>query len=129
MAYPSYYQPYQNPYFPQYQPVQQVVPQTAQQTNVVEVGSESEASAYLVAAGSSVLLWNKKDKRFYYKSRDMSGSPLPMLTMSYSEDNAPQKQATESEYVSRDEFQALADKVTRLEQKPVRKAKVSDDDT
>lgn len=113
MAYPTYYQPYQNPYYPQYQPMQQVMPQTAQQTNVVEVGSESEASAYLVAAGSSVLLWNKKDKRFYFKSRDMSGSPLPMQTMSYNDDCGQ----TQTEYISRDEFQALADKVNRLEQK------------
>lgn len=113
MAYPSYYQPYQNPYYPQCQPMQQVMPQATQQTNVVEVSSESEASAYLVAAGSSVLLWNKKDKRFYFKSRDMSGSPLPMQTMSYNEDCGQ----TQTEYISRDEFQALADKVNRLEQK------------
>lgn len=113
MAYPSYYQPYQNPYYPQYQPMQQVMPQATQQTNVVEVGSESEASAYLVAAGSSVLLWNKKDKRFYFKSRDMSGSPLPMQTMSYSEDCGQ----AQTEYISRDEFQALADKVNRLEKR------------
>ena len=117
MAYNPYM--YGNPYYQQmqFQPIQQMpqqMPQQTTQTNVVEVSSESEASAYLVAAGGSVLLWNKPDKKFYFKSRDMSGSPYPMQVMSYTEDGG-QTKPPESAYVSRDEFNQLVAKINQLE--------------
>lgn len=115
MAFNPYYG---NPYYQpmQYQPMQQMqqMPQQTTQTNVVEVSSESEASAYLVAAGGSVLLWNKPDKKFYFKSRDMSGSPYPMQIMSYTEDGG-QPKPQENDYTS--QLNQLTTKISQLEEK------------
>lgn len=141
MAYNPYM--YGNPYYPQmqFQPMmnqpntamtqpaqQQNMAQPTQQINVVEVGSENEATGYLVAAGASVLLWWRAGHKFFWKSRDMNGSPYPMKTMSYTDDDEPTDPQVTPEYITRDEFDGLVQKVNKLEQKPARRAKEAEPD-
>ena len=141
MAYNPYM--YGNPYYPQmqFQPMmnqpntamaqpaqQQNMAQPTQQINVVEVGSENEATGYLVAAGASVLLWWRAGHKFFWKSRDMNGSPYPMKTMSYTDDDEPTAPQATPEYITRDEFNGLVQKVNKLEQKPARRAKEAEPD-
>lgn len=141
MAYNPYM--YGNPYYPQmqFQPMmnqpntamaqpaqQQNMAQPTQQINVVEVGSENEATGYLVAAGASVLLWWRAGHKFFWKSCDANGSPYPMKTMSYTDDDEPTAPQVTPEYITRDEFDGLVQKVNKLEQKPTRKAKEAEPD-
>lgn len=132
MAYNPYM--YGNPYYPQmqFQPMMNqpntAMAQPTQQINVVEVGSENEATGYLVAAGASVLLWWRAGHKFFWKSRDMNGSPYPMKTMSYTDDDEPAAPQVAPEYITRDEFDGLVQKVNKLEQKPTRKAKEAEPD-
>lgn len=143
MAYNPYM--YDNPYYPQtqmqFQPMmnqtntmmaqpaqQQNMAQPTQPINVVEVGSENEATGYLVAAGASVLLWWRAGHKFFWKSRDMNGSPYPMKTMSYTDDDEPAAPQVTPEYITRDEFDRIVQKVNKLEQKPTRRAKEAEPD-
>lgn len=98
----AYYNPYQNQYYTQqlaqtYTPVQ--VPQTnvapVQQNNngLIWVQGETGAKSYLVAPNSTVLLMDSENQRFYLKSSDASGMPLPLRIFEYTEktQNAPNK--------------------------------------
>lgn len=102
------------------------------QIGVVEVSGENEAAGYLVASGASVLLWWKEGRKFFLKSRDVNGSPLPMKTMTYTEDNTSDNTSAASqpltEYITRTEFNVLAERITELEQAPQRIAKEAKSD-
>lgn len=96
-AYNNYYPvTYQNPYSayqpqqvqPQYQ--QQVVQQPVQQqqtnnTGVNWVQGEAGARSWLVAPNTTVLLMDSEGDRFYLKSTDASGMPLPLRIFDYVE--------------------------------------------
>lgn len=87
MAYPYYptYQPYQyfQPY--QYQMAQQPVPQQTQpaqqtspavnQSSIIWISGESEASMYPIAPNNAVALWAKDGKTIYLKQADATGKP------------------------------------------------------
>lgn len=88
------------------------------QIGVVEVSGENEAAGYLVASGASVLLWWKEGRKFFLKSRDVNGSPLPMKTMTYTEDDTSAASQPLTEYITRTEFNGLAERITELEQAP-----------
>ena len=129
------YQPYQ-PYYGQanYQPIN-YQPQPQQQSNnssITWVQGETGAKSYLVGAGQSALLMDSEQSRFYIKSTDASGMPLPLRVFEYSEvttqnDTAAPKTAA-PEYVSRSEFDAFKENVSKiLNQKPSNTKKVSED--
>ncbi len=147
MAYPytpyptSYYQPYQPPMPDQLaqlrqnqmqQPMTQPMMQTpAQPMQPQQAGSginwcqgESGAKSYIVAAGNTVLLMDSEGSSFYLKSTDASGMPLPLRIFDYVERTAAPRtaavspQAPQTQYVTLEEFNALAERLEALENKP-----------
>lgn len=129
------YQPYQ-PYYGQanYQPIN-YQPQPQQQGNnssITWVQGETGAKSYLVGAGQSALLMDSEQSRFYIKSTDASGMPLPLRVFEYSEvttrNEAAEPKTVAPEYVSRSEFDAFKENVSKiLNQKPSNTKKVSED--
>lgn len=136
MAYP-YYTPYQNQYYTQMQaPVQ--VPQPQPQNNqnsLIWVQGEAGAKSYLVAPNTTVLLMDSEAQRFYLKSSDASGMPLPLRIFEYAEktpngpSNAPQIQTIDySSFATKAEFDAFKAEIEGIVKqktvKPVKEAKV-----
>ena len=78
MSIPFYPATYQNPYMQQYQPQQQ-------SGGLIWVQGESGAKSYPVSAGQSVLLMDSESNRFFIKSADVSGMPLPLRIFDYTE--------------------------------------------
>ncbi len=115
-------QPMMQPMQPQAQPVQ---PQQQQPDSgsIIWVQGEAGAKAYLVAPGNTVQLWDSENQVIYLKSADMSGMPS-MRVLDYVERTAAPKtapvgpQAPQVQYVTMEEFNALADRLTALENKP-----------
>lgn len=106
---------------PQQQPQQQ-----PPQSGLIWVQGEAGAKSYMVANGNSVLLMDSESQTFYLKSADASGMPS-MRIFDYQE-RAQQKPAPVTaqavpEYVTRDEFNALAAKIETMTAKPARKGK------
>lgn len=127
MPYPYY----GNGYYPQpmqdnltqlrQQPMMQ---QQAQQSNgVIWVQGEEGAKAYMVAPGNSVMMLDSEGSRFYIKSTDQSGMPLPLRVFDFKERATAQQatqaafQTAEVEYVTRKEFDALAARVGEMQSK------------
>ena len=98
------------------QPVQQV-PTPAQQTNngLVWVQGEAGAKSFLVAPGCTVMLMDSEGERFYLKSADASGMPLPLRVFEYKERTETAQQTAggsvaafddlDNKFVTRDEFE------------------------
>lgn len=97
----AYYNGFQTAYQPMYQPYNQsFIPnqtqtpsQQVQQSSIIWVSGETGAKSYLVAPNSTVLLMDSENQRFYLKSSDASGMPLPLRIFEYTEkaQNAPNK--------------------------------------
>lgn len=127
MNYP-YYQPYQIGY---QQPVpdqlamlrqnqyQQQMQQPVQQPQqpIIWVQGEAGAKSYLTAPGSTVMLMDSEGSTFYLKSTDNSGMPMPLRIFDFRERTETQKPTSTPlevpgvEYVTRQEFEALAARV------------------
>ena len=91
---PTYYDQMNTPGFNQQPIVQQVqqMPTPAPQTNngLVWVQGEVAAKSYPVAPNCTVMLMDSEGERFYLKSADASGMPLPLRVFEYTErNNAP----------------------------------------
>ena len=114
----TYYDQMNTPSFnqqPMVQPVQQV-PTPAQQTNngLVWVQGEAGAKSFLVAPGCTVMLMDSEGERFYLKSADASGMPLPLRVFEYKERTETAQQTAggsvaafdnlDDKFVTRDEF-------------------------
>ena len=96
-AYNNYYPvSYQNPYYQQFpqqmQQQMQMQPQQAQQSvqqqsngGVNWVQGEAGARSWLVAPNTTVLLMDSEADRFYLKTTDASGMPLPLRIFDYAE--------------------------------------------
>ena len=116
-TYNSYYPAtYQNPImqYPQ-QYSQQSVPQQmysqapmmqpASSAGIIWVSGEIGARAYpSPAPGQSVLLMDSEDKRFYIRSTDASGMPMPLRTFSYSEEVPAQHSYDAQSHVDTSQF-------------------------
>lgn len=123
MAYPYFPATYQ-PVYPQtaFQPQtgvntqpMQNAPQTANNSLVWVQGVEG-AKAHVTAPGVPALLMDSECERFYIKTTDASGMPLPLRVFEYKEvTNANTSKALE--YVTQDEFNALKKSVEALEGK------------
>lgn len=93
---------------------------------ILWVQGEAGAKSYLVGPGQSVMLMDSESNTFYIKSSDMSGMPLPIRTFDYTERTAgnqtqpqvvqPQTAASESQYATRDQVEALYRRIEELEQ-------------
>lgn len=116
---PTYYDQMNTPSFnqqPMAQPVQQMQP-PAQQTNsgLVWVQGETGAKSYLVAPGCTVMLMDSEGDRFFLKSADASGMPMPLRIFEYKERastpnndfRAPTSDFSEldGKYITREEFE------------------------
>lgn len=124
MAY-GYYQPYQNQYMSQMQASQPVMPiqQQPQQNNngLIWVQGETGAKSYLVAPNTTVLLMDSENQRFYLKSTDASGMPLPLRIFEYTEkpqngaNKAQENQTMDlSSYATKAEFDAFRDEINGI---------------
>ncbi len=134
----AYYNPYQNQYMSQMQvaqpntPVQ--VPQMqaytpVQQNNngLIWVQGESGAKSYLVAPNTTVLLMDSESQRFYLKSSDASGMPLPLRIFEYTEkaQNAPQRAPSSqsidlSSFATKAELEAFKGEIEALVKQEVK---------
>lgn len=112
MQQPMMAQPMQN-----MQQLQQTPNQTANNGINWVQGAEG-AKAWMTAPGSTVLLMDSDGSSFYLKTVDASGMPQPLRTFDYVERTttpktpAEAKETLSSDYVTREEFQAV---LTELE--------------
>lgn len=114
---PPYYMP--NLQMPQAQAQQPMysapTPTPSGNSGLIWVQGETGAKSYLVAPGQTVMLMDSEDNRFFLKSSDSSGMPLPLRIFRYSEQIAGEPQKTPlnapdtdtREFVTREEFDAL----------------------
>ena len=136
MAYyaPFFRQPYydqmQNPNIGQFnQQIQQSMPQQFAQTmsqqqnnGLVWVQGEAGAKSYLVAPGNTVMLMDSEGKRFYLKTADSSGMPMPLRVFEYKEcsetnsqsfgDPVPTNTPNFDNFITREEFEQRIASVT-----------------
>ena len=103
--YPTY-----NTYVPQVpQTTQMQQAQQSQQSNgIIWVQGEQAARAYMVAPNTTVLLMDADSQKFYIKSADASGMPLPIRIFAYEEVKPTKVDVVDSrkeEYVTRTEFE------------------------
>ena len=98
--------------YPMYQPQQPVQPQQNQQSGIIWVQGEAAAKSYLVAPGSTVQLWDSEEKVIYLKSADASGMPSMKILDYTIRGDIPA--APEKEYATKDDLNALAEKVKEL---------------
>lgn len=136
MPYP-YYSPSYSPSFapygastPQMVNNAAVTPQAPQSANtgIVWVQGEAGAKSYLVGAGNSVLLMDSEQSRFYIKSSDNSGMPMPLRIFEYTEINSPNTEAKaakpQNDYITREEFEKRIKEITSKEEAPNAKSSV-----
>ena len=120
---PTYYDPVQqNPmgkFSQQFQPPTAPPPAQpmAQQGNsgLIWVQGEAGAKSYLVAPGNTVMLMDSEGERFYLKSADASGMPMPLRIFDYKERTETPSQAFSAtvtaqnvnldNFVTREEFE------------------------
>ena len=122
----AYYQPYQNQYVTQlaqgYTPVQvpqqNVAPVQQNNNGIIWIQGEQAAKSYMVAPNNTVLLMDSESQRFYLKSTDVSGMPLPLRVFEYAEitqngTNKPQeeKAVDYSSFATKAEFDAFRDEI------------------
>lgn len=95
---------------------------------IIWVQGEEGAKAYMVAAGNSVLLMDSENSTFYIKSTDTSGMPLPLRVFDYKERTTAAKMPAQTvqqpsvEFVTREEFDALAARCAALEKQEAPKS-------
>ena len=108
-----------NNYFPMgYQSYQQPQYQQPQQSGFVWVQGEAGAKSYLVAPNTSVLLMDSEEQKFYIKTTDQSGVPMPLRVFTYTEasnsaQNAPKtaEAVNSTTYVTKREFDAFKEQI------------------
>lgn len=148
MAYPyspyqtPYYQPYQPPMLDQLgqlrqnqmqQPMMQNQPQMAsqmqtaqssspvpaQQNGIIWIGSKMDADNYLVAPNGAVALWDLNNPFVYLKQADSTGKPSTKVYELVERTENPTKPLAASTcQITREEFDAVLERLTALENKP-----------
>lgn len=117
MPYNPYYSPaYQQPMTQIPAMPQNIQPQQPQTPGggLIWVQGENGAKSYLLAPSTTVLLMDSEAERFYIKSSDASGMPLPLRVFEYHEmaQNGSKidfkgVEGIDARYVTKDEFDAL----------------------
>lgn len=83
------------------QPMQVQPQQMPMRDDRLWVEGEEAARSYLVAAGSSAVLWDNNRDTIYFKQTDPTGRPMPMMILDFTVRDQNQK----PDYVTRAEFQ------------------------
>ena len=117
-GYPATYQPM----VPQYQ----AAPQQNQQAGLIWVQGEAAAKSYMVAPGNTVQLWDSEEKVIYLKSADASGMPS-MKILDYTI-RGEEKEQPAVEYATKEDLDALAEKVKELSRRKKVVREVEDDE-
>ena len=100
---------------------------TGLQQGIIWVQGEAAAKSYLIAPNSTVPLWDSEDKIIYLKSADPSGMPS-MKVLEY-KIRGEEEPKPAPEYVTKADFDALAEKVKELSKmKPARVIREEDED-
>lgn len=120
---PTYYDQMQTPqnmnqFNQQYQQpmvTQPTVPAPQANNGLVWVQGEAGAKSYPIAPGCTVMLMDSEGERFYLKSADASGMPLPLRVFEYKERTETAQQTTggsvadfpdlNDKFVTREEFE------------------------
>lgn len=145
---PTYYDQMQTPqnmnqFNQQYQQpmvAQPTVPAPQANNGLVWVQGEVAAKSYPVAPNCTVMLMDSEGERFYLKSADASGMPLPLRVFEYTErNNAPTgdfKGGTsgfsemDDRFVTREEFERrMASIGSQCKCKESKKNKLTEDET
>jgi len=122
----AYYGGFPATYQPMIQTPQYQVPQQNQQGGMIWVQGESAAKSYMVAPGSTVQLWDSEEKVIYLKSADPSGMPS-MKVLDYTI-RGEEKEEPAKEYATKEELDALAEKVKELSRRKKVVREVEDDE-
>ena len=115
-------------------------PMTQQGNNgLIWVQGEAGAKSYLVAPGNTVMLMDSEGERFYLKSADASGMPMPLRVFEYKERlnattsdfKAPTSDFSEldGKYITREEFEQRMASIAsqcQCKNKPKNKEDVTD---
>ena len=122
----AYYAPYQNQYYTQLQAqnpvhIQQPAPVQNNQSSLIWVQGIEAAKSYLVAPNTTVLLLDSEKERFFLKSSDASGMPLPLRIFEYTEitQKAPEQPSGGSgvdlsTYATKAELDAFRDEINGI---------------
>lgn len=106
--YPQYSQAGQSMQMPMQMSGQAQMPNNS---SIIWVQGEVGAKAYPVAAGASVILMDSEENRFFIKSTDASGMPLPLRVFTYTEEVATQRSYDSGhdtgDYVTRKELEEM----------------------
>ena len=113
---PNYYDPMNTPSFNQQVPPTQMSVANQQTNNgLVWVQGEAGAKSFLVAPGNTVMLMDSEGERFYLKSADSSGMPMPLRIFDYKErtetpsqafrDSVTAQNVNFDNFVTREEFE------------------------
>ena len=124
MAYNGWFPVNYQPMMPQNYQAQQ---QGSQQAGgLIWVQGENAAKSYMVAPGNTVQLWDSEEKVIYLKSADASGMPS-MKILDYTI-RGEEKTAPAVEYATKDEVNALAEKIKELSRRKIKVIKEEDED-
>ena len=110
---PAYYQQYQQSVAPQ----SVAAPQPVRQMptgNIIWVQGETGAKSYMVAPGMTVLLMDSEGDKFYLKSTDASGMPLPLRVFEHKEITAKTETPATVDYATKDELAALRGEIEAI---------------
>ena len=119
-GFPATYQPMIQA--PQYQAPQQ----QNQQGGLIWVQGEAAAKSYMVAPGNTVQLWDSEEKIIYLKSADPSGMPS-MKILDYTI-RGEEKEQQAVVYATKEDLDALAEKVKELSRRKKVVREVEDDE-
>ena len=130
MPYNTFYNPYQyqaqNPYLQQMQSAQA----PSVNNGLIWVQGETGAKSYMVSPGNTVLLMDSEGSRFYLKSSDASGMPLPLRVFEYAEITAStgrdKKTEDNTTYATKAEFAAFKDEINTILQNASKRTVKSD---
>ncbi len=85
-------------------------------TNIIQIhGGRDGAINYPVQIGYTALLIDEESKQFFIKANDVNGVPKPLREFKYEEITQDSSKANTSEFVTKDEFNALLNEVKKLQ--------------
>ena len=88
--------------------------------NIIWVQGEAGAKSYIVAPGMTVLLMDSEGDKFYIKSTDASGMPMPLRVFEHKEITAKETApaAEGNTYATKDDLAALRAEIEALKKAP-----------